>query len=84
MFQIGQWVPGIIHVFVLKMWIGPHVCGRGINGQNFVAMQAGKLAQRVKCHPIRDANDAIGFRVKCGKPLMLIQLNYVSQLHAIF
>ena len=47
-------------------------------------MQAGKLAQRVKCHPIRGANDAIGFRVKCGKPHMLIQRNCVPQLHAIF
>jgi hypothetical protein len=70
----------MIRVLVLKMRIGPHVCGRGINGQNFVAMQAGKLAQRVKCHPIRGANDAIGFRVKCGTPFMacVVYQNVVS------
>ena len=71
-------------VLVLKMRVGPHVCGGGrINGQNFVAVQAGKLAQRVKCHPIRGANDAIGFRVKRGIPLVIIELNYVPQPHAV-
>ena len=57
-------------ILILKLRVGPHVVQRRGRAYNLVAVQAGKLPQRVKRHAVRGTNDAIGFGVKRGVPLV--------------